>query len=80
MDFMDIRRNLWGGGVFSFSLRESKAEEFLSFYVGDNIIPNGLTTGCPFDSANVIDNGRIYVSGSLSLTLSFVLLIVGYNN
>lgn len=41
-------------------------------------MPSGLTIDCLFDSATVIDRGRIYVTDSLST--SFILLIVGYNN
>lgn len=75
---MDIRRKLC---ILIFSPKQSKAEEFLSFYytaVDDSTIPSGLTPDCPFESATVIDRGRIYVAGSLST--SIVLLIVGYNN
>lgn len=39
---------------------------------------SGLTTDCTFDSATVIDRGRIYVAGSPST--SFVSLTVHYNN
>lgn len=72
----------WKLRILIFSPKQSKAEEFLSFYYtavdDDSTILSGLTPDCPFESAAVIDRGRIYVAGSLST--SFVLLIVGYSN
>jgi len=62
---MDIIRKLCVRSFFFSSLKQSVAEEFLSFYyvaVDDSTTLSGLRTDCPFDSATMFDRGRMYIA------------------